>query len=84
MREIRVLFYGGPVTLPIFSPLPRTPPHCRWSERGREWVEEFERCNPLMKSEDLVLEPETLQDIDNAFNEVGSAVLAGGHMGVEV
>ncbi len=37
-----------------------------------------------MKSEDLVLEPETLQDIDNAFNEVGSAVLAGGHMGVEV
>ena len=36
---------------------------------------EFERCNPLMKAEDLTLDPETLQDIDEAFDEwVGEAV----------
>lgn len=67
---------GTSQALPLSPPgLPRLP-WIRWSERGREWVEEFERCNPLMKSEDLVLEPETLQDIDNAFNEVGPDILA--------
>jgi hypothetical protein len=40
-----------------------------WSGKGPSWVFEFEKCNPLMKAEDLQLDPETLQDIDEAFDE---------------
>jgi hypothetical protein len=40
-----------------------------WSGKGPAWVSEFERCNPLMKAEDLMLDPQTLQDIDEAFDE---------------
>jgi hypothetical protein len=32
-----------------------------WDKSGRRWVEDFERLNPLMKEEDLVMDPETLQ-----------------------
>ncbi len=40
-----------------------------WAHKGQAWVSEFERCNPLMKDEDLTMDPETLSKIDEAFDE---------------
>ncbi|KAG1680619.1 hypothetical protein FOA52_015068 [Chlamydomonas sp. UWO 241] len=41
-----------------------------WRDKGTQWVSAFERANPLMKQENLVLDPESLQDIDDAFDIV--------------
>jgi hypothetical protein len=67
-HPLGAFFVGLASFLPPPPPLPRLQVEW-WASKGQAWVDEFERCNPLMKDEDLVLDPETLQDIDEAFDE---------------
>ncbi len=39
-----------------------------WAANGHSWVEDFERLNPLMKHEDLVVDPEMMEQINEEFD----------------
>lgn len=63
---------GNLISLSMFIRWRRLSTRCQavwWSGKGPAWVAEFAQLNPIEQHEDTMLDPQTLMDIEEAFDE---------------